>query len=138
MDVFTYGTLQVDAIWRRVTGQACRVVAGVAHGYRVRRLKDADYPAIVSDDLEDTPGLVYLDVAPDSLVRLDRFEGDQYVRRPLRVQCQDGQVRTCQAYVLAPSKLDLLTSDPWRLDEFINGPGLARFSNRYVGFQSSE
>ncbi|TWT73465.1 AIG2-like family protein [Posidoniimonas polymericola] len=138
MDVFTYGTLQVDAIWRRIAQQPCTTVPGVAEGFRARRVCRADYPAMTEQAGESVAGLVYCGVGEAALRRLDAFEGPQYIRRAIAVACADGQTRRCQAYLLAASRIDELSDEPWTLADFIGSDACQRFTQTYVGFDSCE
>lgn len=138
VDVFTYGTLQVDAIWRRIAQQACESVDGVADGYRSRRVCRADYPAMIEQPGEAVAGLVYLDVSKEAVRRLDAFEGPQYLRRAVAVACADGQTRRCQAYLLAPSRLGELSDEPWTLEDFVGSDACRRFTQNYTGFDACE
>jgi gamma-glutamylcyclotransferase (GGCT)/AIG2-like uncharacterized protein YtfP len=138
MHVFTYGTLQVEEIWTRVTGMPVKRIKGVVTGYAVRRIRGEDYPGMTPTPGGEAPGLVYLDVPAGALERLDRFEGGQYVRRSLAVRCEDGQIRQCEAYLVAGGSIGLLTNEAWLLESFITSGGLARFSSRYLGFAALE
>lgn len=138
MDVFTYGTLQSDAIWRRVSQQECESVAGEAHGFLARRVRSADYPAMVEQEDGVVPGLVYVGVGPEAVRRLDAFEGAEYIRRPIAVRCADGRERRCQAYLLAPSCRGRLSDEPWTLDAFLGSDAYHRFTRTYVGFPTVE
>lgn len=136
MHVFTYGTLQVEEVWWRVAGKRFDTVRGHAHGYLSRRVRGADYPAMTQCPKESTIGLAYLEVDEDTLARLDRFEGAQYVRQEIEVTCEDGVVRRCDAYLLAGDEAHLLTDEPWSLQNFRQGEGLIRFCQRYIGFDA--
>lgn len=138
VDVFTYGTLQVEAIWNRVAQQRCETVPGVARGYRSRRVRRADYPAMIERADDSVAGLVYQGVTEAALGRLDAFEGPQYLRRAIAVACDDGQTRRCQAYLLAPSRHDELSDEPWTLAGFVGSDACRRFTQNYTGFDSFE
>ncbi len=138
MHVFTYGTLQVEEIWARVTGQPVHRVEGVVPGYAVRRIRGEDYPGMTATPAGEAPGLVYLDVPAAVIERLDRFEGDQYLRQAVEVRCVDGVIRKCQAYAIAPDSLALLTAEAWDMESFVRDGGLKRFSRSYRGFSGQD
>lgn len=134
MHVFTYGTLQVEEVWRRVALRPFPTVAGEAQGFTAHRIRGVDYPGMTPRDGVATQGTVYLDVDDHTLSRLDRFEGDEYERWTIPVQCADGLSRECQAYVIAPGSPTVLTSESWSIDSFLASRGFERFLGRYAGF----
>lgn len=136
--LFTYGTLQVDEIWRRVAGKSCDTLAGTAHNFAIRQIHNAEYPGIYAALDETVSGVVYLNVDQTTLARLDSFEGRQYVRRPIEVECEDEVVRTCDAYLVAEDCLHQLSDAAWRLETFVQGGALDRFWRRYTGFEALE
>ncbi|MCA9239762.1 MAG: gamma-glutamylcyclotransferase [Planctomycetales bacterium] len=136
MFVFTYGSLQVEAVWTRVAGVRCETAPGVAHGYSAYRVSGQDYPGMVADAAGSTAGLVYFDVPDHAVARLDRFEGSEYSRRPIDVKLENGERLSCQAYVFL--SLDGLTTESWRLNEFLTTGAVERFTARYVGFTEIE
>src|SRR5262245_25048677 len=111
--VFTYGSLMFPEVWRIVAGREFRTVEGVVSGYSIFRVKDAAYPGIVADAGSVVRGLVYLDVDPQSLARLDTFEGEFYVRLSLPINCQDGDCRAADAYTIPDRNRHVLTAEPW-------------------------
>ena len=46
--LFAYGTLLVPRIWRAVTGCDCPSQPATLPGFAIYRVKDADFPGIVS------------------------------------------------------------------------------------------
>jgi hypothetical protein len=77
---------------------------------------------------------VYLDVDRTSAERLDRFEDDFYERRPIAVDCSDGQRRMAEAYIVLPANTGVLTSEPWTRESFVASGGLEQFISRFAGF----
>jgi gamma-glutamylcyclotransferase (GGCT)/AIG2-like uncharacterized protein YtfP len=85
------------------------------------------------------PGLVYLDVDPESLVRLDAFEGHEYIRRSVTVFCNDGtsaggRELTADTYIVPTDSAHILTPEPWTAADFLAHGHLAEFLARYSGF----
>ena len=135
MHVFTYGTLMFPEVWNAVVGQQFAAVAGTAAGYAIYRVRDARFPGIIAAESRDSVrGVVYLDVDPCSLERLDRFEDDFYRRETLQVACDDGQQRAADAYVVPAENQAVLTDESWIADEFAASGGLAEFIRRFQGF----
>jgi gamma-glutamylcyclotransferase (GGCT)/AIG2-like uncharacterized protein YtfP len=93
------------------------------------------FPGISEASRADSvPGVVYLDVDPESTARLDRFEDDFYERRAIAVDCNDGRRRTAEAYVVPESNRGVLTCEPWARESFLASGGLAPFIARFAGF----
>jgi gamma-glutamylcyclotransferase (GGCT)/AIG2-like uncharacterized protein YtfP len=134
MHVYTYGTLMFPDVWRSVVGKDFPTVAGTANGFAVYRVRDAVFPGIIAAADAMVRGIVYLDVDDYSLARLDRFEDDFYERQALSVDCDDGQQRTAEAYVVTLPNRNVLTSEPWDGESFVASGGLEHFKSRFAGF----
>jgi hypothetical protein len=59
------------------------------HNYCRRRVRDADYPGIVADEGHSVFGMYCTGLTRANMQKLDFFEGDQYVRRRVRVALLD-------------------------------------------------
>src|SRR5262249_49618609 len=134
MNVFSYGTLMFPEVWRSVVGKAFEMVAGTAKGFAVFRVRDAVFPGIIGAANGRVRGIVYLDVDDVSLARLDRFEDNFYDRQSLSIDCDDGQRRDAEAYVVPFANRNVLTSEPWDGESFIASGGLEHFTSRFAGF----
>ena len=135
MHVFTYGTLMFPEVWQTVVGRPYRSIQGTASGYAVFRVRDAVFPGIIAARANDSVrGVVYLDVDAQSLGRLDRFEDDFYRRAKITIDCDDGEHRPAEAYVVPFENLSVLTSEIWNAETFVTSGGLAEFINRFAGF----
>ena len=135
MHVFTYGTLMFPQVWQAVVGRSCSNAVGQVAGFRIFRVRDAVYPGIVAATPTDVVrGVVYLNVDPESLRRLDRFEDDFYRRQPIVVACVDGRQREAQAYVVPAEYRSTLTAEPWSADDFVARGDLDRFMADFAGF----
>jgi gamma-glutamylcyclotransferase (GGCT)/AIG2-like uncharacterized protein YtfP len=139
MHVFTYGTLMFPEVWKAVVGREFASVGGTAKGYAIFRVRDAVFPGIIAASERDTVrGVVYLDVDPDSVARLDLFEDDFYGRETLQIECDDHQSRSAEAYVIPAGNCAVLTDETWRRDEFVASRGLEHFIRRFQGFRRIE
>jgi gamma-glutamylcyclotransferase (GGCT)/AIG2-like uncharacterized protein YtfP len=139
MHVFTYGTLMFPQVWKAVVGREFGSITGSASGYAIFRVRDAVFPGIVAaGDRDAVSGVLYLDVDQASLARLDLFEDDFYRRETLWVDCEDGQRRAANAYVVPPENRSVLTDQTWRPDEFVASGGLDHFIRRFQGFERIE
>jgi gamma-glutamylcyclotransferase (GGCT)/AIG2-like uncharacterized protein YtfP len=146
MHLFTYGTLMFPEVWRIVVGRELKTAPAQLPGYQIFRVKGAVYPGIVAVDSPLTsdlqpltssfvPGLLYFNLDPTSLDRLDRFEGEDYRRLTVVVTCEDGRDLAAQAYVVPRESSYVLTHEIWTGDEFIARGGLEQFVAKYSGFQ---
>ena len=53
---------------------------------------------------------------------------------PNKIDCDDGQRREAEAYVVPAANRHVLTSKPWTRDEFVASGGLEHFISRFQGF----
>jgi gamma-glutamylcyclotransferase (GGCT)/AIG2-like uncharacterized protein YtfP len=96
-----------------VAGQRFAVRPAQLRGWRRRRLHGAVYPAVVPAAGETTVGVLCEGLDAATLARLDRFEGEPYERRLLRVVPGSGAEREAFVYVLRPERHALLSDEPW-------------------------
>ena len=129
--LFCYGTLQVPEVIRTVTGQSYAGQKATLHGYAIYRVKNAEFPGIVSADNNKVEGILYENVADKFMKVLDLFEGDLYKRQMLQVEQADGMISKAWCYVIRDKNKGLLTSDTWRLADFL-AKGLESFMAGYV------
>src|SRR4051812_22262963 len=135
MHVFTYGTLMFPEVWKTVVGRSFESIQAAAAGFEVFRVREAVFPGIIAGTGEcSVHGLLYLNVDPESMDRLDRFEDNFYERRAISVDCSDGQRRVAEAYIVPPANRSLLTNEPWGRESFVASGGLEQFISRFAGF----
>ncbi|KAL1854103.1 hypothetical protein Plec18170_004864 [Paecilomyces lecythidis] len=104
--LFFYGTLMAPQILHRVCHgrpdpepwqkNMLTIRPAILHGYRRHRVRGADYPGIipVGDDASlssgsnnsSVLGTVVSGLTDGDIYRLDLFEGDEYVKRPVKVR----------------------------------------------------
>jgi gamma-glutamylcyclotransferase (GGCT)/AIG2-like uncharacterized protein YtfP len=113
MHVFTYGSLMFPEVWRRVTGRHHESVKALLIGWSARALIGQVYPGLVPDDVAVTSGVLYLDVDPISLARLDDFEGDFYDRITVKVTTEGGEMQAAEVYRVAPGGLSQVLAESW-------------------------
>ncbi|TFG97069.1 MAG: hypothetical protein E4H11_02470 [Myxococcales bacterium] len=116
--VFAYGTLELPELVLQITGRRFRSERATLEGFARSMLRGAAYPGIAPNAGARTPGTLYLDVDPESLAALDRFEGDLYQRREVTLTTSSGK-RTAFAWVLRAEQQHLLTGEPWDRDRFV-------------------
>ncbi|MFN3630372.1 MAG: gamma-glutamylcyclotransferase family protein [Casimicrobiaceae bacterium] len=129
--IFTYGSLMFERVWRRVVQGAYASEPGEIRGFRRLAVKDQDYPAIVADrDGGPVGGVLYRDVSPEDVARLDQFETDAYVRLTVPVFLASGNFALADAYVATPAIM--LTASAWDVSAFATGKGIERFEAGYM------
>jgi gamma-glutamylcyclotransferase (GGCT)/AIG2-like uncharacterized protein YtfP len=136
MNIFTYGTLMFPEVWRAVVGREFPAVAGALRGYSAFRVRDAVYPGVLKlNGNTVVDGILYLDVDEPTVARLDRFEGELYVRPSVTIACADGRERIADTYVVPPQHAEILTAEPWTRDWFLSSGSLEEFLQQFAGFQ---
>lgn len=121
-DLFVYGTLLVPEIWQRVSGESDgRFRDATLPGYRIARVRDADFPAIAhtGNETDLVPGRIHLDVPPEAMRRLDAYEDSFYERAEVEVLCGE-TLQLADTYRI-PRGLEeqVLSSNPWTLEWFV-------------------
>lgn len=135
MNLFAYGTLMCEDIMREVSGCRLSHVPGILKGYSRRSVKGEYYPALVPDELGRVDGVIYRNVPHSARERLDRFEGEMYERRLVRIELTDGATLRAAAYVVKPQFLDRLEPSEWDFAGFLRN-GKANFQKHYKGYRA--
>lgn len=118
--IFCYGTLQVPDVMRAVTGRVYEGEKARLPGYAIYRVKNTEYPGVVPLGNSETDGIVYSGVSEKALKVLDAFEGEFYTRRLVEVHLQDGKTTEAWVYVIREEHGDVLSDEPWHLEQFLN------------------
>ncbi|MBD3317246.1 MAG: gamma-glutamylcyclotransferase [Chitinivibrionales bacterium] len=134
-NLFAYGTLMCKDIMAEVGGIKLRRLPGIAKGYRRMSVKGEQYPALIADDRNQVKGFVYRDVPAKAWSRLDRFEGEMYARRSVRIELNDGTPIFAGTYLAKPAYLCLLENSEWSYLQFLRS-GKKNFEQHYQGFSS--
>ncbi len=100
--LFTYGTLMFAPVRRLHSRRGLAAEPATLAGYGRRALRGASYPGIVPEAGGSVAGMLVRGVSPALLAKLDRWEGAEYLRRPVRVALASGEEVPAFAYVLAP------------------------------------
>ena len=116
--IFVYGTLQFPAIAEAVTGRRLASARAWLEGYARFQIKDAPYPGIAPRPNASVEGLVYEDVDPAALERIDTFEGEMYRRVEVTVTREDAAAVAAQTYVVRPRWRVLLREADWDPNAF--------------------
>jgi gamma-glutamylcyclotransferase (GGCT)/AIG2-like uncharacterized protein YtfP len=133
MNLFTYGSLMIPCVTHAVTGHKFRAEGACLRDYARYKVRGESYPGIVYQKGALTNGIVYLGVDALSLKRLDEFEGNLYERISVQIENGQGGALTVETYVIKREHSDLLSSEPWDLEEF-EKDHLKEFMATYKGF----
>ena len=115
---FAYGTLALPGVYSALTGLEVASRPARLHGFARLLVRDAVYPGIVERAGAVTPGVVFAALAPATFALLDRYEGDLYERRRVRVAPSRGGPIDAQAYVVRAEHCDRLDEAPWDAEAF--------------------
>lgn len=135
--LFTYGSLMCTDIMAQVSGQHLVAIPAVLPHYRRFLVKDEQYPGVVADLSGSVPGQVYRGISAPAWARLDRFEGEMYARKPVRVCYDGGGDAVVFCYVFRPEFAHRLTDREWSFETFL-ASGKAAFELQYDGFKVIE
>jgi gamma-glutamylcyclotransferase (GGCT)/AIG2-like uncharacterized protein YtfP len=114
MNLFAYGTLMFPEVWARAAREECASRSAELHGYEARRLSGVTFPGLIEAPGIITPGLVYLNVSPEAMVRLDAYEDDFYDRIPVTVELENGQTMEAQVYLISPEHRFMVLPERWQ------------------------
>jgi gamma-glutamylcyclotransferase (GGCT)/AIG2-like uncharacterized protein YtfP len=132
--IFTYGSLMIPAVMRAVTACDFLSISASLQDYARYRVKGQSYPGIVPEKDALTRGILYFHVDPDSVKRLDDFEGEWYVRIPVKISTDAGRLLRAESYAFKEKYRNLLSSEGWDVKTFeINH--LKAFMQNYQGFR---
>ena len=75
-NLFVYGTLCFPEIVEKLTGKSFQTENAVLKGYERKRIRNADYPAIIKNENIEVEGLLLWNVDKRSLKIVSFYEGD--------------------------------------------------------------
>lgn len=128
--IFTYGSLMFQEVWESLVLGKYSHAPALLEGYARRCVKNEEYPVIFQAN-ESVKGIVYYDVEPYDIARLDTFEGEYYERKTILLNnCIDAEV-----YVLKCEFFDIIDDKPWS-EETFEKEGIKRFCETYKGFMT--
>jgi gamma-glutamylcyclotransferase (GGCT)/AIG2-like uncharacterized protein YtfP len=133
MHLFVYGTLMDSEIMTQVSGAPHRYCNAKLHHYVRKMVRGEVYPAIIKQEGGSVDGIIYCNVSSTALNRLDRFEGDFYVRTGVETICDDGEHVRAQTYVITADSAHHLSNEDWSYDNFITNHK-QRFQTGYKGY----
>lgn len=134
INIFTYGSLMFSPVWDKVVSGNYLASTALLRGYARRAVVNEQYPVAFAANAEDSiQGIVYFDVTPQDLYRLDCFEGDYYQRISVLLELpQQGQLRA-DAYIVKPRHQAIISDQLWDPRHF-QEQGMHEFMTAYDGF----
>lgn len=131
---FTYGSLMCEQIMAAVCGMKLMSAPARLEDYSRHPIRDQDYPGMIPARGGEVRGVLYQNVPPLALARLDAFEGAQYERTTVRVKLADGRAIEAETYVFRPEHAALLLPGEWDYPRFLS-EGRLRFERQYIGYK---
>lgn len=135
-DIFIYGSLMFDRVWNVLIKNAYPKSSVRLYGYKRFCVKEEDYPGLVEYKHAFVDGVLVSGVMPPDIIVLDRFEGEYYRRKKVKVVSANGKGLNAETYVFREQFRGLLTKAEWSLDDF-RRHGIDRFISKYAGFKSA-
>jgi len=119
---------------QEASGLQLEGVPAVLPGYACYKVHDETYPAITANPKGVVQGLLYENIPADALQRLDKFEGDMFVRKNLIVSSY-GIALPAWSYVIANNYREQLEPVEWNFDRFLC-KGKRTFQRDYHGYRN--
>jgi gamma-glutamylcyclotransferase (GGCT)/AIG2-like uncharacterized protein YtfP len=132
--LFTYGSLMCSDIMYHVADCRTNFVPAMLENFQRSKMRGQEYPAIIAAPGEKTEGILYLDLPPTAILRLDTFEGEQYIRQEVIVTTEPDGPCKAMTYILHPRYHHLFTGETWNYQEFLV-VGKPLFLKSYLGFR---
>lgn len=98
------------------------------------KMHGREYPGMVEQPKAQVSGVLYYNLSPEALKRLDAFEGEMYQRQAVEVLSKEHGPARAMTYVIKPRYRDQLTDEEWDFDYFL-AFGKKKFEKTYFGFQ---
>jgi hypothetical protein len=77
---------------------------------------------------------VYRDVPDPAWERLDRFEGEMYLRQGVQIEVNDRTLLYAETYLVKPEFVDCLEAAEWNFEKFLQNDK-ANFQRSYKGYR---
>ena len=137
MNIFTYGSLMFPAVMKAVTGREFPSRKARVKKYARFKVEGESYPGLTPSVGAVTDGILYLNVDPLSVKRLDDFEGEMYERVEMQADGLDGESFPAHAYIIRAQYRDRLSSSKWDPARF-EAEDLREFMASYRGFPPTD
>ncbi len=135
-NLFAYGTLMCPEIIQIVSSKNFNGASATLENYQRFSIKNEVYPGIFSAPGKLVDGIVYYGLSLQSWYLLDHFEGEFYLRKPVKILLnEERRIIDAQTYIIKPQYSYLLSSKPWNYEKFLKN-GKDQFLRTYKGFQT--
>ncbi len=121
-------------IMNQVAGLQSNFASATLKGFKRSTIRGEEYPGIVAHPGSEVEGVLYFDLPPKAIERLDIFEGVQYSRQDVLVMTAQLTQYAAMTYVIKPEYCYLLTDNPWNYELFLT-IGKSKFLETYLGFR---
>jgi gamma-glutamylcyclotransferase (GGCT)/AIG2-like uncharacterized protein YtfP len=118
-NLFAYGTLLAGDIFLEAAGCRCRSSRAVLRDHRRLPVRGKEYPGLIPAKGFQVEGLVYHDIPAAAWNRLDRYEGEMYVRCPVEVETAAGKPCGAHVYIVRPAYRHHLEPQEWKPEKFL-------------------
>lgn len=116
-ELFIYGTLRDRDVCEAVLGRTVSpadMIPAIAPDHAIFKVANVNYPCLLPHPSAQAEGAILRHLTSADLTRLDRFEGDNYQRVPLRILCE--RQETIADYYRPNEALE--TDGPWSLSQW--------------------
>jgi len=114
--LFTYGTLEIPSVVKRVLGRDLEGEPAVLYGYARFLVRGECHPGIVEREGASVSGTLYRGVDAALFSRLDRYEGDEYKKRIVEILTSTGAPQVAYTYTCLAG---MLSEAPWDPNVFM-------------------
>jgi gamma-glutamylcyclotransferase (GGCT)/AIG2-like uncharacterized protein YtfP len=114
-NLFAYGTLMIEEIFRRFSNAPIQKTAGFLNGYECRQLKNRKYPGLIKGK-GTVNGIVYQQLSEIDLNNLDQYEGDEYKRELVLVNIDATKKINAWCYFYKEEYRENILNEEWSLD----------------------
>jgi len=134
VNLFTYGSLMCSDIMFKVAGCQLEYSPACLSNFFRSKMHGREYPGIVEQPKTQVAGVLYRNLSPEALQRLDAFEGEMYQRQEVEVMTKEHGLAMAMTYVIKPRYRNQLTDEEWDFRSFLVF-GKKKFEETYFGFQ---
>ena len=114
--LFVYGTLCFPEVIEKLTGKFFHSEPAVLKGFQRKKVRNADYPAIIKNEEAEVKGILFHDVDDHSIQIINFYEGEEYNSEVLKINTTDGIVKA-KVFVWNSDFNELEETD-WNPNEF--------------------
>ena len=117
-NVFCYGTLEFDAVMKKVTGATFSAEPATLIDYARYMVKGTPYPAVIQEQGAVTEGVLYYGLSASHIQMMDEYEESLYDRIESEVLTAKGELIVANIYVVPASRKHFVGKEMWNKEEF--------------------